>query len=81
MSEIEILELANKIVAPHGLRAEFIGDFLSVGVGGDNRTYTKIMVILGLWSGHEVLASLSTEISNRTGINRITFQITPPGRQ
>ncbi len=75
MSEAEILETANEIVRLQGLRAEFLGDTHSVGVGGDNRSYTRIIVLLGSHPGHEVLASLSTKISNDTGINRITFEL------
>lgn len=75
MSEEEALEIANKIVEPHGLKAEFLGDVHSVGVGGDCRSYTRIIVLMGPHPGNEALASLSTKISNNTGINRITFEL------
>ncbi len=75
MSEEEALEIANKIIEPHGLKAEFLGDVYSVGVGGDCRSYTRIIVLTGSYPGDEILASLSTKISNNTGINRVAFEL------
>lgn len=77
LTDTEVLEVANEIVSPHSLRAEFLGgeDVKSVGVGGDSRTYTRVIVLIGPHPGDEILASLATEISNRTGINRITFEL------
>lgn len=89
MDNREILRIANEIVAPHGLRAEFLGDpdtMKSVGVGGDFRTYTPILVLIGPYPGHEILTQVSTDISNRAAVNRVTFQLFPvptrsaPGR-
>ncbi len=76
MTEVETLKMANEIVAPHGLRAEFLGDVHSVGVGGDCRSYTRVIVLVGPYPGEEILASLSTKISNTTRINRVTFELT-----
>jgi len=80
MQEHEILKLANEIANPHGLTAGFLAgeDALSVGVGGDHRTCTRIIVLVGPFPGHEILANISTKISNVTNINRVTFDITPP---
>lgn len=79
MENSEILRIANEIVGPHGLRAEFLGnpdEVRSVGVGGDFRTYTPILVLIGLRPPNdEMLAQVSTEISNRTTVNRVTFQL------
>ncbi len=75
MSDAEALKAANKVVAPHGLRAEFLGDSRTVGVGGDKRTYSRTIVLVGPFPGWEALASLSTKISNETGINRVTFEL------
>ncbi len=75
MKEKEILRKANEIVAPYGLRAEIFPDLLSVGVQGDNRTYTPIINLIGPHPGNEVLSKLSTEISNTLPINRVTIQI------
>lgn len=89
MENSEILRIANEIVGPHGLRAEFPGDpetVKSVGVGGDFRTYTPVLVLIGPHPGNEILGQVSTEISNRTPVNRVTFQLFPvptrsvPGR-
>ncbi len=75
MTELEVLKVANEIVSPYGLRAEFLGDAYSVGVGGDSRSYTRVIVLIGSHPRNEILASLSTEIGNRTGINRITIEL------
>lgn len=79
MKDSEILDIANGISSLHGLRASFLGDdsAMSVGVGGDNRSYTRIIVLEGSFPGHEILADISTKISNLTGINRVTFDFTP----
>ena len=73
--EEQALAVANQLATPHGLRAEFLGDAKSVGIGGDCRTYTRVMVLIGKWPGDEVLAQISTAISNRTPINRVTYQL------
>lgn len=75
MTDEEILEVANRIVARYGLVAEFLGDAKSVGVGGDQRTVTRVICLIGVYPGYDVLSLLSTEISNRTPINRVTFEI------
>lgn len=77
MTDDEILAKANEVANRHGLTASFLGDAKSVGVGGDFRTYTRIIVLEGPHPGDEVLAQISTEIPNVTGINRVTFDITP----
>ena len=74
MSDINVLEVIANIVNPYGLEVEFLGSGFSVGVGGDNRTYTRIIVLSGPHPGNETLALLSTKISNLTHINRVTFQ-------
>ena len=76
MTDSEVLKIANEIVDPYGLKAEFIIDEpCSVGVGGDCRTFTKAIVLIGAHPKDDTLASLSTEISNKTYINRITIQL------
>ncbi len=75
MTEAEALALANEIVAPYDLIAEFLGDVRTVGVQGDYRTYTRAIVLIGPFPGWDVLALLSTEISNRTPISRVNFEI------
>ena len=79
MKDSEILGIINGISSPHGLRASFLGDesTMSVGVGGDNRSYTRVIVLEGLFPDYETLAKISTQISNSTGINRVTFNLTP----
>lgn len=75
MTDLEVLEVANEIVRPRGLKAEFFKDVYSVGVGGDFRTYTKVIVLVGPYPGNDTLSSLSTKIGNMTGINRITIEL------
>lgn len=78
MNNDETLQVANEIVRPHGLCAEFLGDpdtVRSVGVGGDFQSFTPIIVLIGSRPGDEVLASVATGIGNRTGVNRVTFQL------
>ena len=70
----EIVARANVIVAPYGLKAEILKGIHSVGVGGDNRTYTPVICLKGKFPGWDVLATLSTEISNALPINRVTFE-------
>jgi hypothetical protein len=65
-----------EIITPYNLRAEMLPGIFSVGVAGDNRTYTPVINLIGPFPGHEKLAELSTRISNVTPICRITFQLT-----
>ncbi len=83
MQESEMLSIANEIAGPHGLTASFLLDenCLSVGVGGDNRTYTRIIMLEGPFPGHKILADVSTKLSNLTGINRVTFDLTPATKE
>lgn len=74
MTTEEIVERVNVIVTPYGLEAEILEGINSVGVGGDNRTYTPVICLRGEFPGWEVLAKLSTEISNTLPINRVTFE-------
>lgn len=75
MEDPEVLVVANEISGRHGLRASFLEGARSVGVQGDAGSYTRVILLEGQFPGHEALAEISTEISNRTGINRITFDI------
>lgn len=75
MSEQEILQKANEMIASHGLTAEILPDLFSVGVQGDGRTYTPILNLIGPHPGNDVLKKLSTELSNNLPINRVTIQI------
>jgi len=74
MSRDEILAEANRIVEPFGLTAEFLGDAHSVGVGGDARTYTPVIVLVGPFPGYDVLEKIGSRIWNELNINRVTFE-------
>ena len=71
----EILQQINGIVAQYGLRAEYLEGIQTVGVQGDDRSYTPTVVLVGPFPGHEVLATLSSKISNDTPVNRVTFEL------
>lgn len=64
METQEIVECINQIVCPHRLYAEIPPDIRSVGVGGDERTYLPIVFLVGPFPGWEILAELSSEITN-----------------
>lgn len=80
MSEEEILRIANEIAIPYGLKAEIFPDIFSVGVQGDGRTYTPVIVLVGLFPGHDVWDYISREISSRTSVNRVTVEIARRGQ-
>lgn len=76
MANTEILARANEIVNPHGLQAEIFEGINSVGVGGDQRTYTPVINLVGAYSDWELLGTLAREIANTLPINRVTYEIT-----
>jgi len=74
MTDEESLAMAQNIISPYGLVAEFLGEVRTVGVAGDGRTYGKVIVLMGTHPGNPVLEELSTRITNQTGITRVTFE-------
>lgn len=75
MTKNQILEKARIILAPYGLTAELFENIFSVGVGGDERSYTPVLNISGPFPGYDILEKVSAEISNILPINRVTFQL------
>jgi len=75
MSDDEILMVANAIAKRYHLRAELLPGIFSVGVGGDQRTYTPVLVLIGPHPGNETLASLSTMLGNVLPVNRVTYEL------
>lgn len=75
MSDKEILRIANEIANPHGLKAEFLEDAFSVGVGGDERSYTRATCLVGEMPEDSVLRTISSAITNRTPVNRVTIEL------
>ncbi len=75
MVKEEIIRRVNEIVAPYGLHAEIFEGIKSVGVGGDARSYTPVVNIIGPFPGYDVLSKISSEITNVVSVNRVTFQI------
>lgn len=75
MTNEEILAKANEIATRHGLSVEFLGNIQSVGVQGDNRTYTPVLVLVGLFPGWEIIEAVSTEITNTVDVNRVTYEL------
>lgn len=72
----EMLVAINALAGEYGLKAEFLGDAHSVGVQGDARTYTPVVVLMGPHPGDDKLAELGSKIWNSVHINRVTFDIT-----
>lgn len=73
---------ANKIAATAGLSVEVI-KVNSVGVQGDERTDTPVLCLAGKRVGrrkgkvsHEVLAALSTKLTNELPANRVVIELT-----
>jgi len=78
LESYEILTKANELASAYGLKAEFLSDdAFSVGVQGDQRTYTPVINLIGPWPGNDVLRRLSTEISNTVKVNRVTYSVDP----
>ena len=75
MSREEILLKAEEIAAREDLKVEFLEDVQSVGVGGDDRTYTPVLVLIGPFPGWDVLAKISTEITNTVHVNKVTYEL------
>ncbi len=67
-----------KIAQEHELEADYLGEIKSVGVMGDDRSYTPVIVLSGKFPGWDVLQQVSNKISNETLVNRVTFDFTPP---
>ncbi|MBS3903354.1 MAG: hypothetical protein KGZ30_03225 [Anaplasmataceae bacterium] len=72
----ELRRQAKEIAQKHGMEAEVPEGVSSVGVGGDHRTYTPIVILSSsTFPDHEALARASTEITNSLPVNRVTFEI------
>lgn len=77
MEEKEILKRANQIAEQHNLTAEIPEGIRSVGVGGDERSYTPVIILKlkGPFPGWDIINKISTEITNTLPINRVTLEI------
>jgi hypothetical protein len=74
MTEEEIVAAANVIVAPHGLQAEILGGIKRVGVQGDERTYGPVLVLTGPYPTNEVLAEISSQLTNKLPVTGVTIE-------
>ena len=74
MSKEQILAKANVISLEHGLKAEFLGDAQYVGVQGDERVYSYVIVLVGPFPGWEVLEQVSSRISNIVDA-KVTYEL------
>lgn len=73
--EKEVQEMVVKIANKYELRASVPPGIRSVGVGGDERSYTPVVVLNGsAFPGWEVLERVSNEITNTCPINRVTWE-------
>jgi hypothetical protein len=76
LESYEILVKANELASAYGLKAELLSDdAFSVGVQGDQRTYTPVITLVGPWPGNVALRRLSTEICNTVKVNRVTYTV------
>ncbi len=66
---------ANAIAIPEGLVANLLGDgeIQSTGVQGDARTYTPVIVLIGMFPGWATLTKVSQAITNSLPINRVIW--------
>ena len=64
MTEEESLGIINKIVGPKGFKAELMPGIRRVCVLGDARKYVPVFILTGPLVLPEVLAQMSTEITN-----------------
>lgn len=69
-----MIQEIQELVAPYNLVAELL-DISAVGVAGDGRTYLPVVNLIGKHPGNEVLAQLSTKITNEYEVGRVTFQL------
>ena len=81
MTKEQILLKAEEIAARENLKVEFLGDVHSVGVGGDDRTYTPVLVLVGPFPGWDILEEISTEITNTVHVNRVTYELVSKERK
>jgi len=70
----EILNRVSEMTAPHDITVEVPLGHFSVGVQGDERTYTPIVMLKGPNPGWDVIAEISSRISNSLPVNRVTFE-------
>jgi GMP synthase PP-ATPase subunit len=75
MSGKEIIRIANEIARPFNLKAEIFPDIYSVGVQGDEGTYSPVVNLVGPFPGNKALEKISNEITSRLPVNRVTIQI------
>jgi len=57
------------------LRVDVLDGIQSVGVQGDNRTYTPALVLSGPFPGYALLDLISRELTSRFHVNRVTFEL------
>lgn len=79
MEDREVLAVVQEIVAAHNANLVvelFPPEIMSVGVQGDEKTYTRVINLRGRNPGWEVLGKISSAISadTRIEINRVTFE-------
>jgi len=69
-----VLAFANRMASPYGLHAEYLKGIRTVGVQGDDRTFTPTIVLCGPFPGWDVLGELGTAIPNALPVNRVTYE-------
>jgi GMP synthase PP-ATPase subunit len=77
MNKKEIVRQASDIAKKYNLLAELEIRVKSIGVQGDNRTVTPVIILSGPFPGYEKLEEVSTTITNSLPINRVIYDISP----
>lgn len=70
-----MLAAIQKMVAPYGFKAELWPDIKRVCVRGDSRAYLPAVNLVGIPSSYEVLAQISTAITNQFEVGTVTLQL------
>lgn len=74
MTDNELLRRVNEIAEKYGLMAEFLHDAYVVGVRGDARSYLPTIVLVGPFPGWNVLEQVSSEITNKLEVGKVTYE-------
>lgn len=79
LSEEELSRQANAIAEKYGLSASIEPDIRAVAVRGDNREYFPVATLRGPFPGWEVMAEVSTEITNKLDISHVMYEMAKAG--
>ena len=74
--EAEALELIKDIVSPYNLSAEMLSsNIMARGTQGDEPTYTRVILLKGVYLDDKILEDVSTKITNIIPVNTVLIEI------